>query len=72
MATENKCTGNCMNCSVVQRNFCASQLAYNNMRQMETMQEQMAEIQKKIDSMQEKAAAVQEEPIFNPTAPNIA
>ena len=34
---QTKCTGNCMACTIYQRQYCASQLSYNNMRMLEQM-----------------------------------
>lgn len=53
---ENKCTGNCMACTVFQRQYCASQLAYSNMRMLELMQQTLTSMQEKIEAMQNNEA----------------
>ena len=59
---ESKCTGNCMVCSVFQRQYCASQLAYSNMRMLELMQQTITELGEKRDAIQNNEAA-----LFYPT-----
>ena len=60
---ENKCTGNCMACTIFQRQFCSSQLAYTNMRMLEQLQQTVTNLQQKIESMQNNEAL-----LFDPTA----
>ena len=60
--TQNKCTGNCMACTVIQRQYCASQLAYTNMRMMEQMQKTVIDIKEKIEAAQNNEAL-----LFDPT-----
>lgn len=59
---ENRCTGNCMACTILQRQYCASQLAYSNMRMLEQMQSNIEKLSEKIDAMQNNEAA-----LFDPT-----
>lgn len=59
----NKCTGNCMECSIVQRQYCSSQIAYSNMRMLEQMSQTMAEMSKKIEALQDNEAL-----LFDPTS----
>lgn len=59
---ENKCTGNCMACTIFQRQYCASQLAYSNMRMLEQLQQTVTNLQQKIEAMQNNEAA-----LFYPT-----
>ena len=59
---QSKCTGNCMACTIFQRQYCASQLAYSNMRMLEQMQNEIASIEKKIEAMQNNEAT-----LFYPT-----
>ena len=63
----NKCTGNCMECTILQRQYCSSQLAYSNMRMLEQMGQMMSDISKKIEAMQSNDAM-----LFNPTTMEIA
>ena len=74
-----KCPGNCLQCLPAQRQYCASQHAYSNMKvldkimetllgmksQIETMQGTIGEMSAKIDAMQNGDAAV-----FNPNGDN--
>ena len=53
---QSKCTGNCMSCTILQRQYCASQLAYSNMRMLEQVQKTMAIMQEKIDALQNNEA----------------
>lgn len=67
-----KCPGNCLQCLPAQRQYCASQHAYSNMKvldkimetllgmknQMETMQGTVAELSAKIEAIQNCEAAV--------------
>ena len=55
---QSKCTGNCMACTIFQRQYCASQLAYSNMRMLEQMQQAMADMQKKIEAIQNNEGAL--------------
>lgn len=50
--SQSKCTGNCMACTIFQRQYCASQLAYSNMRMLELMQQTLSTIQEKIEAIQ--------------------
>ena len=59
---QSKCTGNCMACTILQRQYCASQLAYSNMRMLEQMQNEITNIEKKIEAMQNNEAT-----LFYPT-----
>ena len=59
---QTKCTGNCMACTILQRQYCASQLAYSNMRMLEQVQKELADIEKKIEAMQNNEAT-----LFYPT-----
>ena len=67
-----KCPGNCLQCLPAQRQYCASQHAYSNMKvldkimeallcmksQIETMQGTVAELSAKIEAIQNGEAAV--------------
>ena len=53
---QNKCTGNCMACTIIQRQYCASQLAYTNMKMLEQMQQIVIDIKEKIEAAQNNEA----------------
>ncbi len=52
------CTGDCKLCSMMQRGYCASQIAYNNMQQISSMRETLKALTEKINSMQGDAELV--------------
>ena len=60
---QGKCTGNCMACTMFQRQYCASQLAYSNMRMLEQMQKVVTDMKEKIEAMQSNEAT-----LFDPTS----
>lgn len=62
---QSKCTGNCMACTIFQRQYCASQLAYSNMRMLEQMQQTVKNLSDKIDAIQNSEAA-----LFDPIQSN--
>ena len=67
-----KCPGNCLQCLPAQRQYCASQHAYSNMKvldkimetllgmktQIDTMQGTVAELSAKIEAIQNREASV--------------
>ena len=55
---QNKCTGNCMACTIFQRQYCASQLAYSNMRMLEQMQQAIHRMEEKVEAMQNNEATL--------------
>ena len=69
MADKNQnfqCSGNCLNCLPAQRQYCASQHAYSNMKVLDKMmevlskmQEDMAAMQGTVQEMAEKIEAIQ-------------
>ena len=64
---QSRCTGNCMACTIFQRQYCASQLSYSNMKMLEQMQKAVAAISEKIEAIQDNEAHV-----FDPTENIIA
>lgn len=69
---ENKCTGNCMACTIFQRQYCASQLAYSNMRMLELVQQVVSELKDDVSKLRENAYAqkTSEEGVFSPFVSN--
>ena len=59
---KNKCSGDCLRCFPMQRQYCAAQLSYNTMRMMEVMQGTIEEMKVKIEAIQGNEAS-----LFNPT-----
>lgn len=51
--TNTPCNGNCMMCSVMQRQYCSTQIAYNTMRMLEQLPEVLAKMQDNIKDVQE-------------------
>ena len=56
---QSKCTGNCMACTIFQRQYCASQLAYSNMRMLEKLQQVVVSMKENITALSEKVEAMQ-------------
>lgn len=52
------CTGNCMNCTLFQRQYCASQIGYNNMGLIERLMDKVSELGRKIEAMQSNEALI--------------
>lgn len=46
------CTGDCKLCSIMQRGYCASQIAYNNMQQISAMRETLNALTERINAME--------------------
>ena len=67
--TQSKCTGNCMACSIYQRQFCASQLSFNNMKMMGEMSQVLASMKESIVSLNKSIETMQnnEANVFDPT-----
>lgn len=63
-----KCSGNCKNCLALQRQFCASQLAYNSMMVVFQLTQKVDMLEAGIKELNEKLNATQsiEADIFNP------
>ena len=56
--TQSRCSGNCMTCNPFQRQFCASQLSYNNMLMMEQMTQLVKAIEEKVEALQNNEATL--------------
>lgn len=63
-----QCSGDCLKCIAVQRQYCASQHAYNSMRMIQKMQETLDELADDFDELKEKVTAIQDNEalVFNP------
>ena len=59
--TRTQCTGNCMGCTIFQRQYCASQIAYNNMRILDNVMAKINDLATKVDAIQNNEAV-----LFNP------
>lgn len=64
------CSGNCKQCTLFQRQYCASQLALTNMRMLERMVQQMQMMQLHLDDIDKKVEALQnsESSLIDPIA----
>lgn len=60
-----QCTGDCLNCIPVQRQYCAAQNAYNNMRALERIERRMATIEEHFVDISKKILS-EETRVFNP------
>ena len=47
-----QCSGNCLNCLPAQRQYCASQHAYSNMKVLDKMMEVLGKMQEDMTAMQ--------------------
>jgi len=63
-----QCSGDCLKCLAVQRQYCASQHAYNSMRMVQKMQETLDAMFDEIDELKDKIASIQDNEalVFNP------
>ena len=70
--TQFKCSGDCLRCTPIQRQYCASQFTYNSMRMIESMQNTLSAMQGTIDEIVVKIEAIQgnEASLFDPTEEN--
>lgn len=68
--TIHKCTGDCLMCSAGQRQYCAAQFTFANMRMLESLQTAFAELNGNVKDLKAKMDAIQgnEATLFNPTA----
>ena len=64
----NKCSGDCMKCAPFQRQYCASQMAYNAMGVMSSMSSQIDAIQSQIKALCAKIEEMNDGAVFNPLA----
>lgn len=65
-----QCTGDCLKCSMAQRQYCSCQHAYNTMRLIQSMQESINTMSGTVDELKAKVSAIQdnEAMVFDPTA----
>ena len=63
-----QCTGDCLKCSPVQRQYCAAQHAYHAMRMLQALTASLQSMTGTIDELKEKVSAIQgnEALLFNP------
>ena len=57
-AERNTCSGDCMNCSIIQRGYCASQLSYNNMNTIASLQKSVSSLEEKLNALSEKTELI--------------
>lgn len=57
-----KCSGDCLQCSPAQRQYCASQNAHDMLRVVESLQKSVEVLSDKVDAMQSSEA------LFNPNS----
>ena len=64
------CSGDCLKCTIAQRQYCSCQHAYNMMRLLQTMQENMKAMSGTIDELKVKVSAIQdnEAMVFDPNS----
>lgn len=64
-----RCSGDCIQCNPMQRQYCASQFAFQNRKTLEAMQESIVAMQCTIDELKTKIESIQnaESDVFDPT-----
>ena len=62
--TKGTCTGDCKNCNVFQRGYCASQIAYHNMNTLAILQEGMEHLSERLKGFEEKLDTLRPEDDF--------
>lgn len=69
-----KCSGDCLKCHPMQRQYCAAQFTYNTLRMLENVQGTINVMQGTIEEMKVKIEAIQgnEASLFDPTDSSIA
>lgn len=67
---EFKCSGDCLKCPRVQREYCAAQKGYDNQRLLLALQEAVSDMQDCVYALEEKIAAIQdnEAMVFDPNS----
>ena len=70
MDNQFKCSGNCLICQPAQRQYCACQHAYSNMKVLDSLMVIVMDMQQNVKSLSEKIEAIQnnEAEIFDPNA----
>jgi hypothetical protein len=68
-----QCTGDCLRCLPVQRQYCAAQHAYSSMMMLKTMQDTLEAMTAKFNELNEKINAIQDNDamVFNPSMEDI-
>ena len=69
-----QCTGDCLNCPRIQREYCSAQKGYDNQRILVSLQEAIHVMSGTIGELKEKISAIQdsEASVFNPNEDNSA
>lgn len=66
--TQFQCTGDCLKCSVAQRQYCSCQHSYNSLRIIQEMQESFKAMSGTVEELREKIGVIQnnEALVFDP------
>ena len=69
-----QCSGDCMKCNPMQRQYCAAQWSLNSMRMLAAMQQSLTAMQGTVDGLRAKLDAIQgsEASLFDPTKSDAA
>ena len=67
--TQFQCSGDCLKCLPVQRQYCASQHAYNSLLMMKSMQDALDTLITEFEELKKKVSAIQDNEalLFNPS-----
>lgn len=66
-----KCPGNCSLCNMYQRNYCASQISYTNMKLITSLVKEVNDMRAEVKAMSSELAASRSqsaEELINPTS----
>ena len=63
------CTGDCLKCTIAQRQYCSCQHAYNTMRLIQSMQDSINTMSGTVEELKAKISTIQdnEAMVFDPT-----
>lgn len=64
---QSKCPGNCSLCNMYQRNYCASQISYTNMKILTSLVENVNILSKEVRSLKTKIETSESNELINPT-----
>ncbi len=64
---QSKCPGNCSLCNMYQRNYCASQISYTNMKILTSLVENVNILSEEVKSLKTKIETSESNELINPT-----
>lgn len=64
---QSKCPGNCSLCNMYQRNYCASQISYTNMKILTSLVENISILSEEVRNLKTKIETSESNELINPT-----